>query len=72
MEIQRGWQPVSAGNIVEDTHDEGIILDRNGVPSRRIRYEFTDNYRWVHPESGAVIEFSIPQESRFVVPVQTD
>ncbi|MEM9481273.1 MAG: hypothetical protein AAGA58_16610 [Verrucomicrobiota bacterium] len=72
VQVPRGWQPVKAGNIVEDAHDDGIIYSGDGVLSRSIRYEFTDNYQWVNPETGATIEFSIPQESRFVVPVETD
>ena len=72
IEIIRGWQPVKAGNIIEDTLDEGVFLDENGIPSRSIHYQFTDNYQWVHPETGATIQFSIPQESRIVIPVITD
>ncbi|MEM0897858.1 MAG: hypothetical protein AAGJ79_13355 [Verrucomicrobiota bacterium] len=72
VQVPRGWQPVKAGNTVEDAHDDGIIYSGDGVLSRSIRYKFTDNYRWVNPETGATIEFSIPHESRIVVPVETD
>ncbi len=72
VEIIRGWQPVKAGNIIEDTLGEEIFLDENGVPSRSIQYHFTDNYQWVHPETGATIQVSIPQESRIVLPIVTD
>lgn len=70
-EIDAGFHPVKAGNVIQSATDEGVIFDHNNEPARRVRYEYSDRYQWVD-EDGNLIELSVPQERQLLVPLKTD
>jgi hypothetical protein len=62
------FKPVSAENLLLATSDEGVIELADGQTARRIRLDYLDTYTW-RDEAGASLEWSVPREVYYYVPV---
>jgi hypothetical protein len=51
--------------------DEGVVFLDSGLGARQYRYQFIDRIVWKDPESGDVLEWKVPREEVFLVPLQT-
>ena len=69
---RRAFIPVRAENVFEGASDEGLTLTEDNRPVQKLRYRFSDTYRWENPEDGSTIEMVVPRERLLLVPARTD
>lgn len=61
-----------AVNVLYQTLDDGVVMDTNHEPVRRVRYRSADQVRWHNAQSGAQWEVSYPREDVVLVPVEAE
>jgi hypothetical protein len=62
-----GWMDPQVSERFLRRVDEGVFERPNGVPARRVRYDFMDDTLWLHPGSDLRIQSSTPrQEFHFI------
>lgn len=62
-----GWMDPQTSERFLQRVDEGVVERPDGVPVRRVRYDFMDDTLWLHPESDLRIRSSTPrQEFHFI------
>ncbi len=62
-----GWMDPQVSERFLRRVDEGVFERPNGVPARRVRYDFMDDTLWLHPGSDLRIRSSTPrQEFHFI------
>ena len=62
-----GWMDPQVSERFLRRVDEGVFERPNGVPVRRVRYDFMDDILWLHPGSDLRVRSSTPrQEFHFI------
>ena len=62
-----GWMDPQVSERFLRRVDEGVFERPNGVPFRRVRYDFMDDILWLHPGSDPRVRSSTPrQEFHFI------
>lgn len=64
-----GYEPVEAEQRLLKAIDEGIFLNEDNEPVRRLRYEFVDAVTLVNQDDGSVFRMELPREEILFVPV---
>ncbi|BET66263.1 hypothetical protein ASA1KI_11810 [Opitutales bacterium ASA1] len=63
--------PVSGEGLLYAAHDEGLVFLGDGVPARRVRYQFLDSIEMRTPSGETRLNLSYPREEIRVVPIHT-
>jgi hypothetical protein len=62
-------QPVRATNVLYDAVDEGIVYLDEDTPAQRMRLSYLDTITWENPKGGASLQWTVPREEIYFVPV---
>ena len=58
-----GWMDPQVSERFLRRVDEGVFERPNGVPVRRVRYDFMDDTLWLHPGSDLRVRSSTPRQN---------
>ncbi|HEY5550309.1 MAG TPA: hypothetical protein VIK52_00365 [Opitutaceae bacterium] len=61
--------PVRATNVLYDAVDEGIVYLDADTPAQRMRLSYLDTITWENPRGGESLQWTVPREEIFFVPV---
>ena len=61
--------PIRKNNQVVDAVNEGIIQIDGRRPYRSVRMQVIDSYEWAQPNGSTRVQYQVPREERFLVPV---
>ena len=62
-------QPVRATNVLYDAVNEGIVYLDEDTPAQRMRLSYLDTITWENPKGGASLQWTVPREEIYFVPV---
>jgi hypothetical protein len=63
------FQPVRATNVLYDAVNEGIVYLDEDTPAQRMRLSYLDTITWENPKGGASLQWTVPREEIYFVPV---
>ncbi|HUG09751.1 MAG TPA: hypothetical protein VMM36_02000 [Opitutaceae bacterium] len=61
--------PVRATNVLYDAVNEGIVYLDEDTPAQRMRLSYLDTITWENPKGGASLQWTVPREEIYFVPV---
>jgi hypothetical protein len=61
--------PVRATNVLYEAVDEGIVYLDEDTPAQRMRLSYLDTITWENPKGGASLQWTVPREEIYFVPV---
>ena len=61
--------PILKNNQIVEAVNEGIIQIDGRRPYRSVRMQVIDSYEWAQPNGATRVQYQVPREERFLVPV---
>ena len=63
------YEPIEAEQILTNATDEGVFVNSDNEPMRRLRYQFIDSITMVNKSDGSVFTMELPREEVLMVPL---